>query len=112
MAGEQMQSLSRAQRTVLDAFLRALQRESHVLIEHPDLLWQQLHNHLQWGDDKTAALVGAERKQRCLPGAAIWVRARTPFRQSEALLRTLTGHTVPVTRWRSPGRGLDRLRQQ
>ena len=112
MGGKKANSLTLEQEGVLQAFSRALAREGHVLTRRPGLLWQQLHNRLQWGDDMTAALVGAERKQRCLPGAAIWVRARTPFRESEALLRTLTGHTVPVTRWRSPGRGLDRLRQQ
>jgi hypothetical protein len=32
----------------LNAFSCALRRESHVLTQHPRLLWQQLYNRLQW----------------------------------------------------------------
>ena len=35
-------------RTVLGAFSRALQREAHVLTRHPELIWQQMYNRLQW----------------------------------------------------------------
>jgi hypothetical protein len=40
--------LSRSQETVLETFSRALRREAHVLTQHPNLLWQQLYNRLQW----------------------------------------------------------------
>ena len=33
---------------VLQAFEKAFQREAHNLTPHPDLLWQQLYNRLQW----------------------------------------------------------------
>ena len=33
---------------ILQAYSRAMQREAHVLTQHPDLLWQQLYNRLQW----------------------------------------------------------------
>jgi hypothetical protein len=36
--------------SVLAAFRRALAREMHVLRRQPRLLWQQLHNRLQWED--------------------------------------------------------------
>ena len=33
---------------VLHTFAKALNRETHVLSQHPNLLWQQLYNRLQW----------------------------------------------------------------
>jgi hypothetical protein len=35
-------------RATLGTFSRALGRETHVLTRQPELLWQQLHNRLQW----------------------------------------------------------------
>lgn len=35
-------------RATLEAFARNLRRETHVLSERPDLLWQQPYNRLQW----------------------------------------------------------------
>ena len=37
-----------AQGGSLGAFSKALNRETHVLSQHPNLLWQQLYNRLQW----------------------------------------------------------------
>lgn len=34
--------------TVINAFAGAVGRESHVLHERPELLWQQVYNRLQW----------------------------------------------------------------
>jgi len=81
---------------VLAAFSRAMGQESHVLKREPDVLWQQLHNRLQWHEGPVAVLAGAERERRSGPGANPWARTRTRFRESEALLRTLTGHTDDV----------------
>jgi hypothetical protein len=81
---------------VLRAFSKALDREAHVLAKRPDLLWQQLYNRLQWEDEPVEALVASEREQRCNPGSKLWIRARTPFRESETLVRTLSGHTKEV----------------
>jgi hypothetical protein len=46
MGTESTHQLSNDQRAVLQAFSRALAREAHVLSRDPDLLWQQLYNHL------------------------------------------------------------------
>jgi hypothetical protein len=44
-------------RAVLEAFAADLGRESHVLAERPELLWQQLHNRLQWRDEAVERLL-------------------------------------------------------
>jgi WD40 repeat protein len=82
---------------VFSTFSKALQRESHVLKEHPDLLWQQIHNRLQWVEGPTADLLSAERETRSSPGCQPWLRLFTPLRESESMLRVLTGHTKNVT---------------
>jgi WD40 repeat protein len=85
------------QGTVLKAFLRALSRESHVLTHQPELLWQQLYNRLQWLEGPVAELAAAEWESRSSQGVRPWVCTKTPFRESEDLLRTLSGHTHRVT---------------
>ena len=81
---------------VLAAFGRALVRETHVLCRHPQLLWQQLYNRLQWEDEPVAAVLEPEFKRRSVPGVTPWLRTRTRSRESQALLRTLAGHTDGV----------------
>jgi hypothetical protein len=44
-----MNDLTSDQRTVLQAFSRALSKEAHVLTQHPELMWQQMYNRLRWG---------------------------------------------------------------
>ncbi len=82
-------------RPLLEVFSRALGRESHVLHRRPDLLWQQLYNRLQWSEGGPERLA-AELQRRTRPGSAPWMRVRTPSRESEALIRTLEGHSGPV----------------
>jgi len=77
---------------VLAAYEEALRRESHVLIAHPDLTWQQLHNRLQWKGEAVEATLAPERQRRSCAGATPWIRMATPLRESKALLRTLAGH--------------------
>ena len=48
MEGGKINLTSEAQLDVLGAFSKALNRETHVLSQHPNLLWQQLYNRLQW----------------------------------------------------------------
>ena len=55
-------------RTTLELVARALGREAHVLADNPSLVWQQLHNRLQWEDDPVASRVAAERVARSRPG--------------------------------------------
>src|SRR5674476_319319 len=72
---------------------RALGREAHVLVRSPELTWQQLHNRLQWEGKEVEARLAPERARRSRPPAAPWMRSATRFRESEALLRTMVGHT-------------------
>lgn len=75
---------------VLAAFSRALHREAYVLRVHPQLTFQQLHNRLQW-DDAAQQPVDHAREARSTPGSTPWLRTRTRFRESDALIRTLAG---------------------
>jgi hypothetical protein len=80
---------------VLDAFERVLRREMHVLAERPELIWRQLHNRLQWGDDAVRGLL--ERELRSAPGTRPpWLWTKTRFREAEATLALLEGHTGGV----------------
>ena len=81
---------------VLTAYARALRREAHFLTRAPELTWQQLHNRLQWEGDELATRLASERQRRSRPDATPWMRLATPLRESEALQRTLTGHTDTV----------------
>jgi hypothetical protein len=89
-------SASGDQAAVLAVFRRALAREIHALRRHPDLLWQQLHNRLQWQGDPVLARLEPEFERRSVPGATPWLRTRTRARESEALVRGLQGHTAAV----------------
>jgi WD40 repeat protein len=86
------------QRTVaLAAFRRALVRETHVLRRYPELLWQQIHNRLQWEDEQVRACLAQELDRRSLPGSTPWLRTRMRYRESEAFSRTLTDHHDAVS---------------
>src|SRR4030042_3789322 len=84
------------QKSVLKAFSRSLVREAHVLTQNPELLWQQMYNRLQWEEEPVQALVAKELGQRSLLACRPWFQTRTPFREAEALLRTLSGHNSKV----------------
>src|SRR5450759_4605445 len=90
-------SESDVQADILNAYARALGREAHVLARSPELTWQQLHNRLQWEGEEAEARLAPERLRRIRPEATPWLRVATPLRESEALLRTLTGHSISVT---------------
>jgi WD40 repeat protein len=81
---------------LVNTFATALRREAHLLSARPDLLWQQLHNRLQWEDEPVATVLAPERERRGRLGSAPWLRLKTPLRESESLLRTLRGHTDAV----------------
>jgi len=96
MAEKMIQNSTCEQNIVLKAFSRALTREAHVLTDEPDLLWQQLYNRLQWEGEGVKQTLASELTRRCAPGARPWLRLKTPYRESEALIRTLQGHTDRV----------------
>ena len=90
------QDMAGDHRTTLKSFSRALAREAHVLTNQPDLLWQQLYNRLQWAGPPLADRLTAERERRSRPGSRPWIHRYSRLRESEALVRTLTGHTERV----------------
>lgn len=81
---------------VLEAFAKALNRESHVLVRTPELAWPQLHNRLQWVGPEVEVRLSCARIRRSRPPAAPWIRVDTAFRESNSLVRTLVGHTAGV----------------
>jgi len=81
----------------LSAFQTALNRESHVLSRHPDLLWQQLYNRLQWEEEPVPGLLEPQLRMRTGPGTQAWIRTRTPAQESEALVRTMEAHDKGIT---------------
>jgi hypothetical protein len=82
-------------RMVLEAFGRAIDRETHNLSRWPDLVWQQLYNRLQWEGDPLPSLLTQRSTKRSDPRP--WIRMTTPFWESRGLLRTLAGHMEPVS---------------
>ena len=48
MEGEVTKTKTERQKQTLKAYAHTLGRETHVLTLHPDLLWQQMYNRLQW----------------------------------------------------------------
>ena len=84
-------------RQILTRFSKAIKREAHNLQHWPDLLWPQLYNRLQWDEEPVPQALKPEYERRTAPGAALWMRTRTPYRESEAIVRTLSGHTGILT---------------
>jgi WD40 repeat protein len=83
-------------RATLEAFAPPLRREMHVLQNRPELTWQQLYNRLQWEGDAVAERLTDERQRRSRRGARPWIHRYSPLRESEALVRSLAGHTDQV----------------
>jgi len=77
------------QRVVLAAFGRALAREASALARRPELTWQQLANRLQWAGADVAAVIQSELDRRTSADGPPWLRLKTGFPESEALIRTL-----------------------
>lgn len=81
----------------LVAFSRALKREMHILTREPELTWQQLYNRLQWEGEEVKRVVAPELTRRSAMGSKPWMRYKTPYQESDALVLTLEGHTDVVT---------------
>jgi WD40 repeat protein len=80
-------------RVVLEAYQRALRRETHVVTARPYLLWQQLYNRLQWEDECVEKRIASQRERRRRSGEPAWFRTRKPAPESGSLVRTLVGHS-------------------
>lgn len=89
MAVKAIHELKAAYRPTLSAFSRTLAREAHVLAVHPNLLWQQMYNRLQWEGDPVVEHLKPELEERSRPGTRPWLKCNTPFRESQNLLRTI-----------------------
>jgi len=99
LALESVEEVKSPYRTTLAAFSRALTREAHVLTNQPDLLWQQLYNRLQWEGEAVNQALAPELTQRRVPGARPWICLKTPYQESEALVRTLDNHADGASAW-------------
>jgi hypothetical protein len=93
MTGNTAAASSGVRSAVLAAFRRGLTREAHLLVRDPTLLWQQLFNRLQCEGEAVCVVLAPALERRSRPDAAPWLRTRMRFRESEALIRTLAGHT-------------------
>src|SRR5512139_2411046 len=82
--------------SVLQDFRRAVRRESYILRRQPELLWQQLYNRLQWMGPDLNQVLKAQLEGRSAAGGRPWLRSLVPYRESQALLSTLSGHTREV----------------
>ena len=76
----------------LDAFARALRAETSVIVERPELLWQQLYNRLQWDGPVVRDLLAEERARRSRPGARLWIHDRTGPRPVDSLVKSIGGN--------------------
>jgi WD40 repeat protein len=84
------------QGAVLQAFYEALNREIHLLEKHPNLLWQQLYNRLQWVDcDKQempiTKIIGQQFLSRTCTNTKPWLHNRCKIKESEYSVHVL-GH--------------------
>lgn len=67
----------------------ALRRDADYLARHPDAMWQQFFNRLQWEPEPIPRLFAPEFQRRTAPDATPWFWLRTPPAESPALARTL-----------------------
>ena len=79
------------QTNILNAFFRALTRETHMLTLHPDLLWQQLYNRLQWEGEEVKQVLASEVSKHIKVGARPWLHQMNRLAESNPLVRTIIG---------------------
>jgi len=96
LALEIVEEVKNPHQTTLGAFSCALARQTHVLTNQPDLLSQQLYNRQQWEGEEVEARLAPERQRRSRPGSRPWINRYTRLRESDALVRTLAGHSAGV----------------
>jgi WD40 repeat protein len=99
MDGETITLNAEAQGEVLQAFSEALQREVHNLTPHPDLLWQQMYNRLQWdaisNQSEIKSILNAEYSKHVREGAKPWIMLKTPHEDNRMFsIRTDVGFFI------------------
>ena len=79
---------------ILERLAYTISRESHILLQHPELFWQQFHNRLQWEDQEISVILeNAEQKKK---EPEIWLKTIYRNQESQDLIRTLQGHNDEV----------------
>ncbi len=100
MSDKTAQGTISEQGQILQAFSRALDRETHTLITRPDLLWQQLYNRLQWEESTEGGylcnFIQPEYDNRTKTDAKSWIHNQFKTKESKAYQMALTGHTTVV----------------
>jgi len=76
-------------RETIREFSNSLLRESHVLTKNPHLLWQQMHNRLQWEGEEVKRLLHQELIKRSMPGGKPWIKLKTKHSESKKLSQRL-----------------------
>ncbi len=86
------------QQEILKAYNRTLVRESHVISRHPNLLWQQMYNRLQWGGEEVKFIIRTEFDDRRKSNYKGWFHSLSRPRENEAFQFSLSGHNDQVNR--------------
>lgn len=84
------------QQSVLHSFSRELKREAFILSKHPNLLWQQVFNRLQWEGDEVKFIIRTEYDHRRKSNSKAWFRSLSHPRENEAFQFSLSGHNDQV----------------
>ena len=79
-------------KAALMAFAQALNRESHHLIQSPELTWPLLFNRLQWEQGLVQERLAPQLAARSRP----WIRTWSPHAESGTLIRTIPAHYKSV----------------
>ncbi|MBE0686157.1 MAG: WD40 repeat domain-containing protein [Anaerolineaceae bacterium] len=87
---------STQQQSVLHSFSRALKREAFNLSQHPDLIWQQLFNRLQWAGDDARNAIESEYQHRRKSNSKAWFCSLSHPQENEAFQFSLSGHKDQV----------------
>jgi len=79
------------QKTVLEAFRKALGQELHNLRERPEILWQQMYNRLQGVDREDgkgliSGIIKPELENRSNPGSEPWLKLKNVLAESESVI--------------------------
>ena len=73
----------------MQALAHIVARQVHVLHEHPELTWQQVHNALQWEGPEAQELAASLRARRERTGANPWIWIQDAPREAPNLRRLL-----------------------
>lgn len=90
------EKISYQQKAILKAIKNTLEKETHNLVNAPEILWQQLSSRLQWDTGPIQPFLHTEKQKRIEEGRLIWGQSFSRIRESAALLRTLSSHKQAI----------------